>query len=182
MSGNYGAVNAVWARAGRGEAIDDPLDPREAVAAARKLFRIERGYRFIGRVAVVRGKNRRTRMFARLLTIAPDAGWRALVHDLSHDFHRVLYPHAKPHASTHTVLERRMAEHVVSSGWLEGKLRPKPKPEKPKPAVQEVRHARTVAAIGRWEAKERRARNALKKLRARARYYERAAAKRGPVS
>ena len=47
------------------------------------------------------------------------------------------------------------------------------KPAKPPVDPRAVKLARTLASIKRWEAKERRAKNALKKLRRRQSYYER---------
>jgi hypothetical protein len=44
--------------------------------------------------------------------------------------------------------------------------------------ARKVGLARTLAAIARWEAKQRRAENALRKLTRRKRYYERAIAAR----
>lgn len=66
-----------------------------------------------------------------------------------------------------------MISHVVGSGWLDGKLK---RPEKPKANPADLRYRRIVDAITRWESKERRAKNALKKLQRQKAYYERKAA------
>lgn len=69
-----------------------------------------------------------------------------------------------------------MIREVLRRGWLEGKLRTPEKPPKPEPDPKTVKLVRTEQAIERWEAKQRRAANALKKLRRRLAYYQRAAA------
>jgi hypothetical protein len=102
------------------------------------------------------------------------AGWGAMVHDIAHWAARRLYGEA--HGSKECFIEYTLAKHVVSSGWLEGKLR---RPEKEAPSkrdLQEARRQRVLANLQRWEAKRRRAERAIKKLRQKAKYYEKALA------
>jgi hypothetical protein len=70
-----------------------------------------------------------------------------------------------------TFIERTMIQHVVNSGWLEGKLR---RPEKPKPSIdiKQVRYQRTLAKIKAWQTKQKRAKTALRKLERTKAYYE----------
>jgi hypothetical protein len=79
-----------------------------------------------------------------------------------------------------TPWDQWMAAHA----WAEAfELRVKPERVKVRPtgaALADVKRERVSAAIARWESKAKRAANALKKLRAKARYYDRrAAAMRG---
>lgn len=97
------------------------------------------------------------------------AGWRRMVHDVSHIMLTSANPLRKDHGSIHADLELRLIQHVLTKGWLD----PQPaKPAKPKPD----KLASILARIERWEAKQRRAENALRKLARQRRYYEKRAA------
>jgi hypothetical protein len=140
------------------------LTAEEAIRAARKLYRFIYGHKFPYSIRVTSG-NRYTRMRA----VNPDRGWHGLVHSLSHNFD----PNRKPHSGGHARLEIRMIKEVIKRGWLSGSLK---QPEKPKPEKRDERAAkflRVEAAIERWEAKLRRAQNALKKLERQRKYYAR---------
>lgn len=100
-------------------------------------------------------------------------GWRRLVHDASHRIARHLFPGKRPHDWRQEHLERDMVAYVLAQGWLSGALKAK---EKPKADPATLRRARVLEGIARWEAKEKRARNALKKLRRQKAYYDRRAA------
>jgi hypothetical protein len=76
----------------------------------------------------------------------------------------------KPHSKDHARVERKMIEQVVRRGWLEGKLKREPKPEPTKVERLEKQLKAVDSLIKTWESKERRARNALKKLAARRRH------------
>lgn len=102
-------------------------------------------------------------------------GWKDIVHDISHWAFRRFWPHERrkngPHAFRHKSIEHVMAKHVVESGWLTGAL----KRAEPKAKVRDVkadRAARVLIRLAAWEAKRKRADTAIKKLRQRARYYE----------
>jgi hypothetical protein len=59
-----------------------------------------------------------------------------------------------------------MAQFVIDSGWLEGKLKSKPKA---KPTWDEKRNAKIInleKLIKSWETKEKRARTYIKKYKA----------------
>lgn len=165
MTERYQSVNGAWP-----EAIPS-LTSQEAIVAKRKLFRLvmKRPLR-IKNIKVTSG-NRHQYL---LHLVNPERGWKDLVHGLSHQCHRKLHAGHKPHdgRGTHAFIERTMIEHVVNSGWLEGKLK---RAEEPKPEVdmKAMRAERVAARIAAWEAKRKRADTALRKLARQARYYER---------
>jgi hypothetical protein len=94
------------------------------------------------------------------------------VHSISHYAARDLYPRAKPHDHRHAFLERTLAEHVVRSGWLEGKLKREPK-VRPPIDIKTERHKRVLKKIETWQRKANRAKTALRKLERQRKYYER---------
>jgi len=69
-----------------------------------------------------------------------------------------------------------MIEHVVKSGWLEGKLKRPERPAKPEPTAEEQAAAKLRHLddrIRRWDRKRRRAETALTKLNRQRRRLER---------
>lgn len=182
----YERVNATWpADTREGRALKPTA--QEAVAACRRLYRFAMKKPFKGIIRTVTGRKRggftvETHPHHRFRTITvievnPDrwgGGWHEVVHMMSHYMVHRLHPGValKSHGPQHHWLELQMVEHVVKSGWLDGKLK---RPEKIKPVVdvKAVRARRTAAKIKRWEAKRKRAETALRKLRRTASYYER---------
>lgn len=170
----YAAVNGQWP-----DVIPD-LEPEEAISAAKRLYRFAMKKPWKGKWKATSGR-RYTWPRGSTFYVNPKreawgdatAGWRDLVHMLSHYAHRQLHPRAKPHAGSHHFLEKEMVEYVIKSGWLDGRLRKK---STPKPDHRDVRRERTAASIKRWETKMKRAETALRKLKKRAAYYERLAA------
>jgi hypothetical protein len=168
----YRRVNACWP-----EHVP-PLTAHEATRAARRLYRYVTGKTWPGDVVVTSG-NRRTALRRGRIVVNPDGGWRELVHLLSH--YLEWYAGTHGHTAAHARLEMRMIKEVVRRGWLDGKLKPAAPAAAPAATLSDARKvglARTLAAIARWEAKQRRAENALRKLTRRKRYYERAIAAR----
>lgn len=97
-------------------------------------------------------------------------GLGRLIHDFSHRTFRRVYPDKRPHDPLHVRYEADIAAFVAGSAWL--KRVTAPKPAKAKPTINEKRARdlmRVETAIARWESKQRRARNALKKLAAKKR-------------
>lgn len=95
-------------------------------------------------------------------------GVARVIHDVSHEIFRSIYPSRRPHDPLHVRYEADMA------AWVAQRLDrfTAPPKVKPRPTTAQKRSealARTEAAIKRWESKERRAKNALRKLRARQR-------------
>ena len=165
----YQSVNGKWP-----ELVPVP-SPQEAMAGAKRLYRFAMKRPFRGKVKPTSGRRytdiRRGVMYVNAAG-HHFGGWKDIVHDLSHYAHARLFPRHKPHHSTHAWLERTMVEHVVGSGWLDGRLKREPRPAKPVDLKAE-RHARVLARIKAWETKAKRAETALKKLRRQARYYGR---------
>lgn len=100
-----------------------------------------------------------------------DKGWARLVHDLSHLHSRALFPRLRWHGPHHARIERDMVAYVLAQGWLGGSLKAKAGA----PVTDADKLARLRERFALWEAKHRRAVNALKKLQAKIRYYERKA-------
>jgi hypothetical protein len=178
MPANYDNVNAVWPQ--------DPPVPtaQEALTGARKLVRLAltlgpdgTRLKFRGEFKLTSGR-RYTWTRRGVFYVNPDQrewnvgrGWQTIVHDIAHWAGRRLYPGAKPHDHRTAFIERKLAEHVVGSGWLEGKLKRLEKP--PAPIDLKVERAKRVAArIIAWERKLKRSETALRKLRRQQRYYE----------
>jgi hypothetical protein len=159
----YRRVNEAW------PSKVPPLTEAEALRAAKRLFRFAMGYTFRGPVKVTSGR-RYTWVRRGVLYVNPEQGWHSLVHLISHYCHdRSVGAEDQGHNAKHARAELRMIKEVIKRGWLEGKLKDKPKAERPVAAIDEraVRLAHTDAAIERWERKAKRAANALKKLRRR---------------
>ncbi len=174
MTERYKYVNGAWPE------VVPPLTGPEAVTAGKRLYRLVMKRAFRGKVKVGSG-NRHTWIRSGVMTVNPDGrfrgGWRDLVHGLSHYCHRRLHPKQRPHdgRGTHAFIERTMIEHVVNSGWLDGKLKRQERPKAPID-LKGARRGRVIARIEAWEAKRKRAERALKKLNRQRAYYERALA------
>jgi len=165
MTEPYHAVNAQWP-----ENIPVLTGP-EALSAAKRLYRFAMKRKWRGTWKLTSGR-RYTWPRRGVFYVNPGrenrsdagAGWRDLVHMMSHYCFRQLHPGLRPHDSRHAYLERDMVEFVIKSGFLEGKLR---RPEKAKPTASEV-HAERLAGLEirakRWTAKLRRAETALRKI------------------
>lgn len=162
----YARVNAAWP-----EELPT-LTEDEATRAAKKLWRWALGTDPIP-IEITSG-NRYTWTHQGKLRVNASAGWNRFIHDLSHLFWRKAngYDAVKPHEKGHARFELRMRKEVLKRGWLDGKLKREPKPEK---VIDEkkLRYERTIASIAKWESKLKRAQNALKKLTKRQRIYER---------
>jgi hypothetical protein len=168
----YQSVNGQWPE-GTNEGRDLKPTPEEAIAAAKRLYRFAFKKPYRGEFKITSGRNYTFPRWG-VFNVNPDqrnGGWHELVHSMSHFATSRLYPNANGHGPQHAFMEREMIKYVVDSGWLDGKLRSK---KKPKATVdpRTVRAARVAARIKSWEAKKRRAENALKKLQRSARYYE----------
>lgn len=169
----YERVNSQWP-------AEVPLpSSEEAKKAARKLYRFVIGRKLELPINLVSG-NRYSYARSGKLNINPNSkhhggGWKAMVHDLSHWLHRKI-SNDKPHAASHARLELRLIKEVVKRGWLTGSLLSAEEPAKPEPSaktVQALRYQRILKRRGAWEAKQKRAQRALRKLARQASYYER---------
>lgn len=160
MSEKYHAVNRQWP-----ETLPT-LTGDEAIAAAKRLYRFAMKKSWKGKWKLTSGR-RYTWPRSGTFYVNPNrdnwsdapAGWPDLIHMMSHYCFRQLMPHRKPHDSRHLYLERDMVEYVLTHGWLDGKLKPKPKAP-----VTPDRAAQLAARAKRWETKRRRAETALRKI------------------
>jgi hypothetical protein len=172
----YQSVNGAWP-----DQVPHPTGP-ELVTAAKRLWRMATGAPCPYRVVIATGERAgrwtcRRRVGTRLvrddkaralvLIVNPKTGWHEFVHSLSHKAHRKLHPGAPDHddLGRHAFVERGMIDHVVGSGWLDGRLKRPEKPSAPPCDKRVLRGQRVDAAIVRWERKAKRAERALRKLR-----------------
>lgn len=164
----------------------EPLTEYEAVRVAARLWKWAEGEPCPYAIVTTSGKRYtwlRERDGATTLVVNAEGGWRRLAHDLSHLFWRRANPSARPHEKGHARFEARLIREIIRRGWLDGKLREKAPREKPVATAFDERARKlslVLAGIKRWEAKERRAKNALQKLHRRRRGLERAIAKAAP--
>jgi hypothetical protein len=160
MAANYDNVNAVWP--------DNPAipTPQEALTGARKLARLalslgpsNGGPRYTWHHASrmefrLTSGNRYTWTRRGVFYVNPDQddyrfrGWKGICHDIAHWAGRKLYPGTKPHDHRTAFIERKLCEHVVNSGWLDGKLKRPQKPKVPidRTAVRVVRIDQRIAS------------------------------------
>jgi hypothetical protein len=184
MATNYRNVNEAWP-----EPTPKP-SPQEALAGARKLVRLcyklaaeDKGWpkrpprHYLKRRFKLTSGRRYNGPRSGVFYVNPTGhhfgGWRDIVHDISHWSIRLHWSENGNHTPRHAWLERTLAEHVVSSGWLEGKLIRASKQTAPPPDRKAVKQQRIEAKIARWQSKKRRAENALKKLARQRAYYDR---------
>ena len=185
MPANYDNVNAAWP--------DNPAMPtgQEALAGARKLVKLAlsfgpappscwegRRHKFRGEFKLTSG-NRYTWTRRGVFYVNPARhewnvgnGWQTIVHNIAHWAGHRLYPGANPHDHRTAFIERKLAEHVVKNGWLEGKLKRPAKP-KIKTDIRRERYESTLMAIARLRTKLKRTQTILRKLEKRRKYYER---------
>lgn len=167
----YSRVNAAWP-----ESVP-VLTAAEQVHIARRMYRFIVGATWSGSVRLTSG-NRYSWIRNHTLIVNPEIpidSTRGLVHLLSHKFTTLTIRGGKPHGADHARIELRMIKEIVKRGYLTGALKKKEKPAKPVADPQSVKYARILAGIDRWQRKAKRAETALKKLRRRAKHYERAA-------
>jgi hypothetical protein len=176
MTERYQSVNGAWPE-GTNDGRDIKPTPQEALAGAKRLYRIAMGRPFRGKIQLTSGR-RYTYIRRGVFYVNPDqrtwkggGGWHEIVHGISHYASARLYPNASGHGHQHAFTEKQLIECVVNKGWLDGKLK---RPDKPKAKldVKAVRYQRVLKRMERWEAKRKRAEQALKKLRRQKAYYE----------
>ena len=95
-----------------------------------------------------------------------DRGWRRLVHDISHRVYDFRFPQSsRDHNIAQARIEQEMAQYVIDSGWLDGKLKSKPKVKPTKDEKKLVKVKNLCKLISSWEKKEKTAQTYLKKYR-----------------
>ena len=109
-------------------------------------------------------------------------GWRRLIHDVSHYVYHFRFPNnSEGHNIAQAKIEQEMAQFVIDSGWLEGKLKSKPKinpnlkyyqeylyngltpAEAERQSRKTVKINHLVKLIRSWERKETTAKTYIKK-------------------
>lgn len=160
----YQSVNAAW---GKPRRELPPLTTQEAIAAYRRLWKVATGS--VAKPTKIRithgNRHNYIRVNGGVCILNPDRGWWSLVHSIAH---RKRHAHGPLEAN----LEKRLIQHVVENGWLDGALK-RLESEKAKPDMQQVRYESVLAKLKRWETKAKRAETAIKKLTVQKRYYER---------
>ena len=95
-----------------------------------------------------------------------DRGWRRLVHDISHRVYDFRFPQSSiDHNIAQAKIEQEMAQFVIDSGWLDGKLKSKPKPKPTKDEKQTAKTKNLIKLIRSWERKETTAKTYIRKYR-----------------
>jgi len=95
-----------------------------------------------------------------------DRGWRRLVHDISHRVYDFRFPQSsRDHNIAQARIEQEMAQYVIDSGWLDGKLKSKPKAKLTKDEIQDKKIKNLIKLIRSWERKEATAKTYIKKYR-----------------
>ena len=155
-------INRKWQAVDRNKIFDMPFEIAERFI--RASWRKHMGTKFPYAVRKTSG-NRHTWVRCRVCYINTEKGWKDAVHSWSHwlGYRKGL----KPHGDDHMKLEKELT--IMAIDKYVG-VKPKPKPAQP--SVVERRALSVNARIKRWEAKCRRAENALKKLRNQKRYYD----------
>jgi len=93
-------------------------------------------------------------------------GWRRLIHDVSHMIYDWRFPKSsRDHNIAQAKIEQEMAQYVINSGWLNGKLKSKPKAKLTKDEKQIVKVNNYIKLIKSWETKEQRAKTYIKKYK-----------------
>ena len=157
-----------------------PPSPEEAIKGFKILYRAATGRTFKGVIKITSG-NRHTWCRRGVWTLNPNdtnsffGGWREIVHSMSHWFHSRNNPSLAPHHPKQAYLERKLTEVALRRGFLDGKLKPKPKPPVDELAVA---MQRLEAREKSWATKHKRATNALARLKKERKSLERKLAKR----
>ena len=162
----YRRVNDAWPE------VVPPLSAVEAVRAVKRLYRFAMKRTWQGAVKIATG-NRYTWIRRGVLFVNPAKGWKETVHLLSHYCAHQSIPDEPGHGAAHARFELRMIKEVVKRGWLSGSLG-----QVAVPVVRDRRSEgleRLHTRLARWEAKQRRAATAIRKITRQLRARERAA-------
>jgi len=142
------------------------VHPNLAISFVRAFWKQQTGHKMPWRVRIGTG-NRRTWLHDFVFTVNPDQGWHDINHDMGHFIER--RGSGGAHTDNQVRLESRGAE-MICRRFLRDE--PYVDPKKGRDHVAD-RAARVNAGIKRWDAKLKRAANALKKLKTKKRYYDR---------
>ena len=156
-------VERVWRKATSKQIRN--VHPNLAKSFVRAMWKQEMGGKLPWKLRIGSG-NRRTWMNDFVFTVNPDQGWHDINHDMSHFIER--RGSGGAHTDNQVRLEGAGARLIVRRF-----LRDEPyvDPKKGRDHVAD-RAVRVDAGIKRWDAKLKRAANALKKLKKKKRYYD----------
>jgi hypothetical protein len=174
----YGEVNAAWNCDTK--TMRKPTD-KEALKACRLL--IAEGYRAFGdgrkapkhEFKITRGRNHTWKRNG-IFYVNPDEdceGFAEIVHSVSHWIHRRCQPRHGAH-SFHASIEKHLVQFVIKKRWIQDGLKVRATAIKPRQDIREMRKAKIQARLKAWQAKQKRANNAVKKLQKQLRRYENA--------
>ena len=157
-------VETIW-NEGSTPAQRRNVHPNLAMNYVRAFWKQEVGSKFRWKIRIGTG-NRRTWLHRGVFTVNPEQGWHDINHDLGHFIERRRSGGA--HTDSQLRLERNGARLIVRKF-----LRDEPyvEPKTLRDPVAE-RAARVESGIKRWDAKLKRAANALKKLKRKKSYYD----------
>lgn len=164
----YALVNSAWP-----EQMPD-LSFEEGRRATKLLWRAFVKQKFPWPIKESQGKLFGTWLRRRKWFINPRTGWHDLVHAVSHKANRRICPAQKFHSGSHAFMEREMIKYALDHGWLDGRLKAKPKADAPD--IKTVRYQQVLDRLAKWEQKLKRAQTAIKKLERKRAYYEKRAA------
>jgi hypothetical protein len=152
---------------------------QEAALGARMLYRKFLGKKCPLEVVITSGNRYSWGRYGKLY-VNPDHGWngfRGIIHLLAHYFHNRLHSGKRPHHYTELELEKEMTNFAISKGFHLGKLKREPKPRYKPTKLEKAQAAalKAEAAALDWERKRRRAETAIRKYKARVKYYNKVA-------
>ena len=152
------------------------LTAEEALSVAKRLYRFGMKRAWKGKWALTSGRRytwpRRGVYFVNPVG-SRSRGWRDLVHEVSHYVHSRRYPGKRGHDIRHEILEREMVDHVVRSGWLDGRFRKAQAPSVSGFEKLERKLAHAQQMLSKAETRAKRAATLRKKWSDKVRYYER---------
>lgn len=162
-------VNSKWQALSNDEIHS--VDPKIAERFAKKSWRRTMKKKFPYKIKLTSG-NRKTWVRSGVLNINPENGWKEIVHLWSHWIGYC--KRLKPHGNDHLRIERDLTDLAIAE--FVGK-KSSQKEMAPKPSLQEKRAESVCKRLAAWEARKKRVDAAIKKLRRKKTYYDKALAK-----
>jgi hypothetical protein len=164
MNDNTRTAEELWATLGPPE-----LHADEAIRATKKLWRFATG----GSAGDVEISHRQSQGLQRdqngCLFVNDRAGWKSLVYSMAS---YLSWDETNQSNARTSYWYLRLTREVIKRKWLNGCLRDKPKAKQTRRDLVVAKLYNVIVLQKKWEAKQQRARNALKKLKIKRRYYE----------
>ncbi len=138
-----------------------PQSDEEAIRGFERLYRAATGRKFTGRVKATSG-NRATWCRRGVWSVNPNRrnsiyrGWPEIIHMISHWVERY-------HDHAQLRLERDLTDYALKHGFHEGKMAPKPKPEKSETDLIRIEVAKVDRRISAAEDRLKKAKAAIKR-------------------